>query len=234
MFSRAIFKSARFRDKFAGMAVIAITFVLCLILSFWAKRHSAPVGAEEPAPPTKEGLAGYPNSVHPFELLERARQVTPRSHFQGMVAEGVRADGTMNFEEKGTRLRFAFQSPSGLGPQPVREGGTLPVRSYCGKQSVRVTEQGIYADPDVTDMPCSGKTLDALELPESCSLAQVWSFAKEHKKVDPTKVAKIEYYNTPKKGPAYRFFIKGKELFSLSARDCQKTLKSKDSRGLVP
>ncbi len=220
----------RRRDMILGLAIIVLAFAGCLGLSLWAKRESTPQKPTLPGPPTTVELRGFPSHVDPLELVPRAAGMTPRSLFRGFVAEGVLPSGELDFKRKGTHLSFVFQSPPGLGPQPAREGGTLPRRSYCGKQGVRVTKDGIQLEPDVTDLPCGRYDPEALELPKSCTLEKVWALAK-HRKIK-GGVARIEYYEA-RNGGAYRFSA-GREGFSVSAADCSKILKGRDERGHVP
>lgn len=223
---------SRRRDKILGMSIIAGTFLACLGLSLWAKRESMPELAEVPAPPTTEGLPGFPNRVKPWDLLERARSLTPRALFRGFVAEGVRADGTLDFTQPGTRLRYSFQSLPGQGPQPPREGGTLPERTYCGTQSVRVGKEGIFAEHDKTELPCPSKDPKALAVPEKCSIEDVWELAREKKLTD-KPATQIEYFES-KRGAAYRFTQGGRERFVVQAKNCSKELRGKERQGAVP
>ncbi|HSC86224.1 MAG TPA: hypothetical protein VLC09_03095 [Polyangiaceae bacterium] len=221
----------RRRDMQIGLAIIVLAFLGCLGLSLWAKRESMPQKPRLPEAPTTVELPGFPRQVKPFDLLARARGMTPRDIFRGFVAEGVKPDGTMDFTRENTQLSFVFQSEPGLGPQPHREGGTLPRRSYCGKQAVRVAKAGIALEPDVTDLPCSrGGVVVEVGLPKVCNIEGVWATAKK-RKIRATS-ARIEYYQAHK-GPAYRFSA-GRDHFVVSASDCSKILKGKDERGQVP
>ncbi len=230
MFSRVSQNSGRGRDMLGGLLIITLAFLGCLALSLWAKSESTPEPPRAPEPPTTVELVGFPSKVKPFELLARAQGMTPRTLFRGFVAEGLLPDGTLDFNRKGTALTYSFQSPPGLGPQPAREGGTLPRHAYCGKQNVRVTKLGIALEPDVTDLPCSGKGPEALELPEACGPEQIWAIAKKRKLKG--SVARLEYYES-RRGPAFRFGM-GRDNFAVSAKDCKKVLSSKDQRGHVP
>lgn len=221
---------ARRSDMLRGLAIILLAFLGCLGLSLWAKRESLPEKPRLPEPPTTMELRGFPDAIRPFEVFARAQGMTPRTQFRGFVAEGVLPDGTLDFKKKGTRLRYVFQSEPGMGPQPEREGGTLPRRAYCGKQIVAVGPKGIALEKDVTDMPCGRSDPSDLELPNGCTMEGVWQTAKKRKVKAQT--ARIEYYEA-RKGAAYRFSA-GRDTFSVSAKDCTKILKGKDERGNVP
>lgn len=227
---RAPLSSRRPRDKLLGLLIIAGTFVGSLGLAFWAKSETAPEAPKAPEPPSKADLAGFPNSVRPFQLIPRAAALTPRTLFRGFEADGVRPDGTIDMTRSGSRVAYSFQSPMGSGPQPPREGGSLPRRSSCGKQRVQLTNAGIALEMDVTAMPCQGSGPKELPIPKACTLQDVWSLARARK--IQADVARIEYYSA-KAGPAYRF-IAGKETFVVSAVDCKKVLSGKAQRGHVP
>lgn len=231
MWKKAAISPARRRDRLAGLIIICVAFAGCLALSLWAKEATTPKPAPPPAPPTKAGLSGFPDQVEPWDLVERARAMTVRDLFQGFVARGVTRAGTLDFTKKKTELRYSFQSAPGMGPQPPREGGTLPKRTYCGKQSVRVSQHGMGARPDVTDLPCPGRDPRELERPENCSIEDVWEVAAKRRGRLP-KQARIEYYRA-QAGPAYRF-VGGKHRFVLSAKDCSTILEGKKQRGGVP
>lgn len=231
MWKKAPTSPTRRRDKVAGLVIICVAFAGCLALSLWAKEVSTPKPAPPPAPPSKKGLSGFPKKVRPWEVFPRARQLSVREQFQGLVARRVKRNGTLDFTDEKTRLRFSFQSQSGMGPQPPREGGTLPKRSYCGKQNVRVTKHGIGARPDVPKLPCPGRKPRNLSPPKDCTLEDVWKVAKKRRGRTP-KRARIEYYRA-RGGPAYRF-VGGRKRFVISAKDCKTILEGRKQRGGVP
>lgn len=230
-FERSV-PDANRRDKWWGLTIIAASFVGSLGISLWAKHESTPKPPVEPAPPSQERVSGFPSAVRPFDVLERARELTPRTQFRGFVAEGVRPDGTLDFANEKSKLRLSFQSKKGEGPQPLRQGGTLPTRTFCGKQDVRVSKDGIFAEPDVTDLPCAKKEPKNLKPPAACSLEQVWEVAKK-RGVAEDAWARVEFFES-RKGSAYRFFHNGKQRFVVSAKDCEKLLRGKDEQGEVP
>lgn len=223
---------SRRQDRLVGIGLLCLTFVASLGFSLWAMYKAVTFPSEPPAPPSKEGIAGFPKTVRPFEVLARARSLTQRHNFVGMVAEGVRPNGTIDMSEKGSKLRFAFQSLPGQGPQPARDPGTIPKRHFCGLQSIYVVKKGLYAADDKTQEKCPARDPKDLEIPKACSLEQVWRIAIE-KSLPTAELARIEYYQSHK-GPAFRFLQSGHERFSVLAKDCKKLIYGRDQRGTVP
>ncbi len=219
----------RRRDKRDGLVIIAVTFAICIAFSLWAKHRSTPKGSEPPGPPSAEGIDGFPTHVDPLQVLPRARSLTERTLLRGFVADGVASDGTIDFTAHNSTLRFSFQSPPGRGAQPPREGGTLPKRAFCGKQSVQVRAAGISADQDFVGMSCPPRNDEPLPEPR-CSLAKIWEHAIG-RGAQKTGKARIEYY-LAKEGPAFRF-ASGKHRFVLYG-DCQRELTGKETHGQVP
>ncbi|HEY3498537.1 MAG TPA: hypothetical protein VGK73_27790, partial [Polyangiaceae bacterium] len=84
---------ARSRDKRIGMGVVALSFVVGLSISYWAKIASRPETSEPPGPPTKEGVVGYPEHVDVVATLAAARTLTKRALLRGISVEGVKSDG---------------------------------------------------------------------------------------------------------------------------------------------
>jgi hypothetical protein len=221
----------RRRDKWTGLLIIVLAFGGCMGLSLWGMSKSTPELAPEPAPPSLERIPGYPDHVDPLLLIDRAREASVRSKFRGFVASGVEPSGKVNLKLKGNSIRFAFQDPSGIGHQPPREGGTLPMRRYCGLQSVFLRKEGVEADTDQAQRSCPSATPENLPLPKDCTLEDVWEIA-EKRRVLPTGTARIEYFDSFD-GPAFRF-RKDRHQFILSAADCNKILTGRAGRGLVP
>lgn len=216
----------------SGLAVIVVAFICCLLLSLWGKHESTPRLAPEPAPPTQIGLENFPDQVRPSEILDLAQSVTVRDRFQGFVATEVRPDGSVDLGYKNAQIRFSFQSPSGIGPQPLRQGGTLPSRRYCGLQSVFVNSSGLFAVQDDPDRPCPSAPPESLEAPPAkCSLEDVWKVARK-RNIKAKGRATIEYFQTPG-GPAYQFKL-SKDAFVVSAKDCRTILKGRAAHGFVP
>ncbi len=214
-----------------GLAVVVAAFVGCMGLSWWAKDASRGEMPEPPAPPTTEGLVGFPEKLDPVVTLSRARELTDRQLLRGFAADGVRSDGTIDFSKKGARLRYSFQSAPGEGLQPQREPGTIPTQTYCGKQSVWVKKEGITVSPDVPNFPCSPRKEEPLPEPR-CTLADVWKRARA-KGAPGDRVARIEYYRA-KGGPAYRFSVPATRHKLVLYGDCERELKGKQAMGHVP
>jgi hypothetical protein len=221
----------RQRDRLHGLAVVGIAFLMSLGISFWAKRVSEPEQGKPPAPPTTTGIVGWPNAVDPIKTLSVARSLTRRVLFRGMVIEGARSDGTVSASQPSSRIRYVFQSPAGHGPQPPRVPGVVPRRNLCGRQSVHVTDKGIYADPDQLDLPCPPIPVEGLPEPR-CSLQDIWKVAAE-RGVPATATARIEYYRA-QAGPAWRFELTdGSVRFALYG-DCRRELSRAEASGSVP
>jgi hypothetical protein len=222
---------ARRRDKVIGLGIVAVAFAVSMLISLWAKYNSAPPESVEPDPPTTAGLTGFPKKVDPVATLARARALTQRPLFRGFVAEGVGPSGLVDVSDKGSRIRYSFQSEPGRGAQPPREPGTLPSRTFCGRQSVVVTHEGIGAEPDAVSFPCTGTQHEALPEPK-CQLSELWQRAKK-KGAPPRREARIEYYRSPR-GPAYRFSIPGTKHRWVVGADCERELTGKQALGSVP
>lgn len=222
---------SRRRDMALGLVILFCAFVACLLLSLWGMHASTPRLAPQPESPTQIGLEGFPEEVDPFDLLDVAMDVTVRDRFQGFVAQGVRSNGTIDLTQTGTSIRYSFQSPSGLGPQPPRKGGTLPTRRYCGQQSVIVDSNGLFAEPDNPERPCPSTPPEALAPPERCSLKQIWALAKKRNIVAKGS-AEVEYFHA-QTGPAFRLKSAARSLI-VSAKDCKTVLVGREARGLVP
>jgi hypothetical protein len=221
----------RRRDRVIGLLIVAVAFAAALGLSYWAKIASRPETSAPPGPPTTDGVIGYPSAVDPVKTLPLARAATKRVLLRGFVAEGVRSDGTVDLGEGPGRVRYAFQSPQGHGPQPPREPGTLPRRHYCGKQNVHLRREGLVADPDVPEYPCPAPNTDHLPDPR-CGLREVWAHALARGAMK-DRLARIEYYRS-RGGPAWRFELPGTPYrFSLYG-DCAQELQASDAYGSVP
>ena len=221
----------RRQDRLVGLGIVALTFGVSMLLSLWAKHASTPPTSEEPAPPTTVGLTGYPKKLDLLAALSLARELTKRPLLRGFVADGVSSKGVIDVRDKGSSVRFSFQSAPGQGAQPPREPGTLPTRTYCGRQNVLVKKDGIGAEPDVASFPCSSTPPTSLPDPR-CRPEKLWALAK--KKGVPTKSrARIEYFEA-RKGPAYRFSIPGTKHRFVVAEDCTRELKGKAALGNVP
>src|SRR5690606_34759527 len=222
----------RRRDKAIGLVIIGVTFVLCILGSLWGKELAEPEVSQPPRPPTTEGVVGWPNKVEAIATLPAAREATQREELRGIVAERASADGTIAVEVTGAEARDSGRSAPGRGRQPAREPGTVPRRSYCGKQNVFIRKRGLVAEADMAGYPCSPRLPEPLPPPQ-CSLKDVWDFAIKNRGVPTERPARIEYYRA-KQGPAYRFTLPGTQhRFSISA-DCSRELVGGDVFGGVP
>src|SRR5690606_25623149 len=166
----------RRKDKAVGLGIVAATFGVSMLFSLWAKHASTPPTSEEPAPPTTTGLIGYPEKIDPLAALPLARELTKRPLLRGFVADGVSPKGLIDVRDKVSKVRFSFQSAPGQGAQPPRAPGTLPTRTYCGRQNVLVKKDGIGAEPDVASFPCGSKPPTALPEPR-CRPEKLWALA---------------------------------------------------------
>src|SRR5215204_6422805 len=165
--------AARKRDRTIGLLIVAVAFAGALCISWWAKVKSRPETSEPPGPPSTEGIVGFPEKVDAAKTLPAARKLTKRILLRGVVMEGVKSDGSVDLSEGPGRVRYSFQSSPGQGPQPAREPGTLPRKHYCGKQNVHLRREGLVADPDVAEYPCSPVPQEHLQDPR-CGAREVW------------------------------------------------------------
>lgn len=215
---------------FLGLGVLLLAFVGCLGLSLLAMHEATPQEIPKPLPPTTDALPGFPTRVRPFELLGRAREMTERTVFVGMTVRGLRKDGSLDLTEESHNVRYSFQDPRGIGLQPTRKGGTLPTRTYCGKQSVRLTVEGIGSTADTPGIPCTGSGPEALP-PPACKMSELSKVA-EKKKVVLAGGVHLDYFKS-RAGPAYR--IKhGSRQVTILGSDCKTILRGNDERGSVP
>jgi hypothetical protein len=218
-------------DRLRGLVIVGLAFVLCLLLSVWAKRRSMPVFSAPPAPPSTLGIVGFPNAVVPTKTLARARELTPRNLLRGIAADTVKSDGTVDVSSPSGRVRYSFQSAPGEGPQAMREPGTLARRPSCGRQNVDIRRDGIVAEPDAADTICAPHSVDPLPEPH-CTFADVWARALA-RGVPKERFAHIDYYRSSA-GPAYRFEAPHpRGRFSLYG-DCQRELEPKDAVNVGP
>ena len=223
--------ASRQRDKWIGMAIVGVTFVLGIAISLWAKHASRPETSGPPGPPTTSGIHGWPYKVDVTSTLPGARAVTKRNLLRGFTAEGVRPDGTMDLTEGPGRARYVFQSAPGQGPQPGGEIGPLPRRPLCGRQDVQLRKEGLVADPDQPNVPCPPKVVDPLPDPQ-CSLGTIWQFALT-KGIRTDRLARIEYYRA-NGGPAYRFEQQETGARFVLYGDCRRELKGAATAGRIP
>jgi hypothetical protein len=221
----------RRRDRLRGLVILGLTFVVCLFISVWARHRAQPMLSAPPGSPSPVGVVGYPSAVDVVKSLAHARQITPRNLLRGIVADGVKSDGTVDLTARGTHVRYSFQSPEGEGPQAAREPGTLARRPSCGRQSVVLRKGGMVVESDVADAMCSPRPSDPLPEPH-CSLSQIWAHAVTLG-VPTEHTARIEYYRA-NAGPAWRFEAPhARGRFALYG-DCQRELEGRDAANASP
>jgi hypothetical protein len=216
-------------DRVRGLIIVGLTFVLCLLISVWAKRRSLPVLSQPPAPPSPVGVVGFPSAVDAVKSLARARQISQRNLLRSLVADGVKSDGTIDVSAPSGRLRYGFQSNAGEGPEPPRQPDTLARHPYCGRQAVNVGKDGMYAEPDDAGATCAPHPVDPLPEPH-CSLADIWAHAIG-RGVPKERVAHIEYYRASA-GPAWRFEAPHARGRFVLYGDCQRELDPKESANI--
>lgn len=212
--------------RLRGLVIVGASFLLCLALSVWAKKKSTPVISAPPEKATPAGVVGFPSAVDAVKTLPRARQLTPRNLLRGIVAEGVKSDGTIDATTDRGHVRYSFQSAVGDGPEPAREPGTLARRPFCGRQSVLVRKDGAGAEADAPDAVCATHPSDPLPDPR-CSLADVWSYALT-RGVPREKLARIEYFRA-NGGPAWRFDAPHSRARFTLYGDCKRELDGHDA-----
>jgi hypothetical protein len=221
---------ARRRDRLAGLLVITLVFFACLGFTYWAERVAQPEHSVPPAPPTSEGITGWPKAVDPLRQLDRARGLTRRALLRRAAIDRVNPTGTVDVTARGTRAAYLFQSAPGEGPQPVHEPGTLPRRHFCGKQQVVLDGRGIGAEPDVPAERCPPHFSDALPDPQ-CTLREVFKRAVELG-ADPATTADIQYYRA-RVGPAWRFEQRGRATLWIYG-DCGRSLTVAEAADIHP
>jgi len=215
-------------DRLRGLVIVGLTFVLCLLISVWAKRRSLPVLSQPPAPPSSVGVVGFPNAVDAVKSLARARQISQRNLLRSIIADGVKSDGTIDVTTSTGRVRYGFQSNVGEGAEPPRQPDTLARHPYCGRQTISVSKDGMFGEPDDAGATCAPHPVDPLPEPH-CSLADIWAHALG-RGVPKERMAHIEYYRASA-GPAWRFEAVGPHArgrFVLYG-DCQRELDPKDA-----
>lgn len=219
------------RDRVAGFSIIFVAFAAALVISWKASEAVKPNVAPEPAPPSSEGLSGYPGQVDPVLTLSLAQGLTGRQQLRRIVATGVASSGKVDLERPGASIRYEFDSAQGEGPEPPRPAGTVRAAHYCGRQTVNVKRDGIYAEPDQPRAPCRANTGAPLPEPR-CNLDQLW--AEALRRGAPASVyATVEYFRS-NEGPAWRYSSpEAKVNFTLFG-DCERELTGKAARPLAP
>jgi hypothetical protein len=215
------------RDRWLGFSILSVAFVGALGISWKSSRAVRPSVADPPAPPTSAGVEGFPERVDPVSSLELAESLTERRQLRRLVATGVASDGTVDVRRADASISYEFDSKRGEGPQPPRPAGTVPRGVYCGRQTVKIGKDGVYAEPDHPTARCTPEVGDALPEPR-CAPERVWRAAIERGAPRDGK-AVIEYYRAVE-GPAWRFSIPGTPLRFVLYGDCERELKGEAAR----
>lgn len=205
-------------------------FLAALSISWWARGIATPSAGERPAPPTPDGVVGFPHKVDAVATLEAAQELTKRVDLRGLQTFGVSRDGLLDMAAPGRFITYTFTSARGQGPQPPRPPGTLPRRDLCGKQIIRVNGSGIYAEPDLPGLPC---TQSAAPLPNPrCGPKQVWEAAVRHG-MPADQLANIQYFRAMG-GPAWRFELPSLRRSLVLYGDCERELTGAEAADASP
>ncbi|MEY4551011.1 MAG: hypothetical protein RL685_7206 [Pseudomonadota bacterium] len=219
------------RDRAVGFSILFIAFCAALIVSWKAGEAVRPNVAEAPAPPTTEGLAGFPERVDPLAALSLAHALTEREQLRRIVLQGVASDGTVDVRDPQATIRYELDSAAGEGPEPPRPAGTVRPMHYCGRQSVQVKSDGIAAEPDQPRAMCRASWGEPLPDPR-CGPKQLWQVALKRGAAADGR-ANIDYYRA-QEGPAWRFTLPGGQLHFTMYGDCEHELQAAGARPLVP
>ncbi|MBN1607522.1 MAG: hypothetical protein JW940_12865 [Polyangiaceae bacterium] len=169
--------------------------------------------------PCTDGLAGWPRSVDPVQGLGTARRLASRKDLAGLVAAGVRVDGSVDAHGSG-RVRYVFQSPPGRGPHAG--GMTAQQRARaCGKQTVRLGPAGLVAGADHPDHGCPSPAPEPLPDPQ-CGPRELWAMALG-KGASGTALARAEYFHS-NSGPAWSFRVGRGEVHMVVDASCKREL----------
>ncbi len=221
---------ARRRDRIRGLLIVGCAFLAALCISWWARSIASPAAGEPPGPPTTDGVVGYPHKVDLVATVEAARVATKRADLRGISAYGVTSDGTVDVSVQSRMIGYVFASARGEGPQPPHPPGTLPKRSLCGKQNVRVNGTGIFADPDQPGLPCT-QTIEALPNPR-CGPKELWQAAiKRGWPAD--QLATVAYFRSVT-GPAWRFELPALHRSLVLYGDCERELTGNEAVDAAP
>jgi hypothetical protein len=221
---------ARRRDRVFGLLIVGAAFLAALCISWWARGVSSPSGADAPGPPTTDGVVGFPKKVDMVATLEAARGQTKRNDLHGISAYGVSSDGTVDVTVPGRMVAYAFASARGEGPQPPHPPGTLAKRTTCGKQNVRVTGSGLFADPDQAGVPCT-QNAEPLPTPR-CGPKQLWQAALR-RGLPSDQLATVSYYRSVT-GPAWRFDLPAQHRNMVLYGDCERELTGAEATDVAP
>jgi hypothetical protein len=217
------------RDRVAGFSIIFAAFCAALVISWKASKSVQPNVAQVPAPPTTDGLPGYPSKVDPVAVLRRARSLTERDQLRRILATSVASDGTVDLHQPAASIRYEFDSAPGEGPEAPRPPGTVRPNHFCGRQTVQVRATGIVAEPDQPMAPCRPSAGEPLPEPR-CTPKQLWALALE-RGAPPDARAVIEYYRAHG-GPAWRFSLAAPAVRFAMYGDCERELEGSAARPL--
>jgi hypothetical protein len=215
------------RDRLVGFSILAVAFAGALLISWKSSQSVRPEVAEEPAPPTSDGLDGFPDRIDAVQSLAVAEALTERRQLRRLWASGVASDGSIDLRVPNAGVRYEFDSKRGDGPEPPRPPGTVPRGPYCGRQTVNISPQGIFAEPDNPTARCSPDAGDALPEPR-CTLQGIWRTAMA-RGADGKGRATIEYYRAHG-GPAWRFSMPGSSVRFSVYGDCETILTGSQAR----
>jgi len=183
-----------------------------------------------PAPPTAEGVAGFPEHVDPLSTLARARSLTEREQLRRITLVGVGSDGTVDLGQPHASIRYEFDSAAGEGPEAPRPAGTVRAVHYCGRQAVQVKSDGIVVEPDQPKAVCRPSSGEALPQPR-CGPRELWSLALQRGAVADGR-ATLEYYRA-QEGPAWRFSLANPRVQFTMYGDCEHELHGDSGRPLL-
>jgi hypothetical protein len=218
-------------DRAAGFSIIFTAFCAALVVSWKASEAVRPNLAAAPAPPTSEGLKGFPERVDPLHALARARSLTERTQLRRLTISQVGSDGTVDLRQPRSSIRYEFDSAAGEGPEAPRPAGTVRPVHYCGRQSVQVRSEGIMADPDQPKAICRPSAGEPLPDPR-CGPRELWSLALQRGALADGR-ATIEYYRSHD-GPAWRFSLATPPVSFTMYGDCEHELVGDSGRPLGP
>jgi hypothetical protein len=219
------------RERAIGFSILFIAFCAALIVSWKAGEAVRPNVAEPPAPPTSEGLAGFPDRVDPMAALSLAHAMSEREQLRRIVLQGVASDGTVDVRDPQSTIRYELDSAAGEGPEPPRPVGTVRPMHYCGRQSVQVKSDGIAVEPDQPRAMCRPSWGEPLPDPR-CGPKQLWQLALKRGAASDVR-ANIDYYRA-QEGPAWRFTLPDRQMHFAMYGDCEHELQGAGARPLGP
>jgi len=218
-------------DRVAGFSIIFAAFCAALVVSWKASEAVRPNVAAVPAPPTTEGLAGFPDRVDPLHALARARALTEREQLRRLTISQVGADGTVDLRQPRANVHYEFDSAAGEGPEAPRPAGTVRPVHYCGRQSIQIRSDGIVAEPDQPKAICRPSAGEPLPAPR-CGPRELWSLALQRGAPADGR-ATVEYYRSHE-GPAWRFSLINPRVSFTMYGDCEHELVGDSGRPLGP